>query len=434
MDIQKIRSLFPITDTILPATENAKERKLIFMDHGASTHAPTPTLNTFWDVMEHYYSNVHRGEHTLSCIATEMLEHLPQKAANFFGITDIENSGKQVILTTNTTSSIDIASHIFADVEGDYLTTLLEHHSNDLPHRRRGTTHHVGLLEGGTLDYDDLEDKLQKHNIKAVAVTAGSNVTGYMPDINKIARMAHDNGAKVIADVAQRTAHYALDAKTLDHPEHIDYIAGGGHKMYAPFGASYLIGTTEEMDAAPPYIPGGGTVIFVSKDDAVFLKGPARHEPGTPNIGGGIALGAAFDFLTEIGMNDIREHELELLKYTLKGLEGIDDVITYGQIPINQRIGVITFNVGDIPHATLSKELDEIGGIATRNGCFCAHPYLHYLLKLSPEMQNKIRTQQLDMSMPEMPGAVRATIGIYNTKEEMDTFLATVETIRNKYA
>lgn len=382
MDFKAIRDQFPITNTTIQHDEFSEPKKLVYMDHAASTHAPRPVLDTFMDVMENSYANVHRAEHMLSCLSTDMFELVPHKIARYVGINDLANSGNQVVFSSNTTSSLDLASHLFAEKEGKVLSTTIEHHSNDLTHRSRGPTGHIDILADGTLDLDDYEKKLDKGNIKLVAVTAGSNVTGYMPPIHKMARMAHDSGAKILVDAAQRLAHQKLDVKPIDHPEHLDFIAAAGHKTYSPFGASFLLGDKEIFDEAPPYIPSGGTVSLVTDDAAFYLKGPDRHTFGTPNIAGSIAFGESIEYLANIGIDKIRQHEIELFEVMLKGLNDIEGVTIYGDIPMKDRLGVVTFNIKDLYHAKVSHDLDKIGGIATRNGCFCAHPYLLRLLNV----------------------------------------------------
>jgi selenocysteine lyase/cysteine desulfurase len=383
--------------------------------------------------MESTYANVHRGEHTLSVISTEMFEKVPHQIADFVGIKDLDNSGKRVILTSNTTSSLDLGSHLFGHIDGKVVTTLMEHHSNDLPHRRRGQVEHVEVFDTGILDMGDLEKKLENHDVKLVAVSGGSNVTGYIPDIHKIARMAHDAGAKILVDAAQRLAHMKVEVKPVDHPEHIDYLAGAGHKTYAPFGSAFLIGTTEEMNDAPPYIPAGGTVKFVGDRETLYKNGPDRHTPGTPNIAGAVAMGASLDFLSEIGMDWVRKHEIELMEPVLKRFAELDAVEVLGQIPIEKKLGVISFNIIGYYHSRVSKLLDQKAGIATRNGCFCAHPYVNRLIGSNLDQQELIieALRDIDDADSLLPGAVRASIGIYNTKEEMDILVNTVEEICN---
>jgi selenocysteine lyase/cysteine desulfurase len=427
MDFSTIRDLYPITNTVL--NDNGNTRQLIYFDHAASTHAPQPVLDSFLHVMQSTYANVHRAEHELSCLSTDMFEGAPQIMARYIGVKDLENSNSQIVLTSNTTSALDLASHVFEKKDGIVLTTLLEHHSNDLPHRRRGNVLHTKLLNDGSLDLDDMEKKLQDNNVKLIAVSGGSNVTGYMPPVHKIARMAHDNEAKILVDAAQRLAHFPIEVKSEDHPEHIDFLAAAGHKTYAPLGSSFLYGIASDFDEAPPYVPAGGTVSFVTSKEVAYVKGPDRHHFGTPNIAGSIAFGAALEFLSNIGIDNVRRHEFELFEKMNKGLKQIDGVTLYGDMPLDQRIGVIPFNIVNLDHAYVSRKLDQIGGIATRNGCFCAHPYLLELLQIPEQESLRLRKEILEGKDPEMPGAVRASLGIYNTDEEVDTFLTAVEQI-----
>jgi selenocysteine lyase/cysteine desulfurase len=345
-------------------------------------------------------------------MSTDMFEEAPQIMARYIGVKDLDNSDSQIVLTSNTTSALDLASHVFGEKEGIFLTTLLEHHSNDLPHRRRGKVLHTKLLGDGSLDLDDMERKLQDNNVKLVAVSAGSNVTGYMPPIHKIARMAHNNGAKILVDAAQRLAHFPINVKPEDHPEHIDFLAAAGHKTYAPFGASFLYGDVADFDAAPPYVPAGGTVSFVTSEEVAYVKGP--------------------EFLSDIGIANVRKHELELFEKMIKGLKQIDGVTLYGEMPLDQRIGVIPFNIHNLDHGFVSKKLDQIAGIATRNGCFCAHPYLLELLQVPEQESIRLRKEIMAGNDPELPGAVRASLGIYNTDAEVETFLTSVEQIAQK--
>lgn len=426
MNTKDIRSLFPITKTQVKTTSGMKP--LIYLDHGASTHAPQPVIDEYIDIQTNYYANVHRGAHFLSCKSTEKIEEVPKIIGDFFNF-NLEQSSMHVVLTYNTTSSLDLASHVFQNIKGDVLTSVLEHHSNDLPHRSRGTVHHAGMLENGELDVDEVEEILQRENIKLLAITAASNVTGYIPPITKLARLAHDNGAKILIDGAQRLAHKRIEIKPIDHPEHIDFFAAAGHKFYSPFGSAFLLGNSEEFDNAPPYIPGGGTVKMVTKDDAIYVKGQDRHSYGTPNIAGSVAMGRSLQFISEIGFEYIESHEKILIQKLEKGLRSIDGVEMLGDIPLDKKIGVASFNIKNKYHEEVSSKLNDFGGIATRNGCFCAHPYLTELIGVSPEQLQNLKNRVLAGEEPLMPGAVRATIGIYNTKEEIDKVLNCVEAI-----
>jgi selenocysteine lyase/cysteine desulfurase len=307
------------------------------------------------------------------------------------------------------------------EYDGITLVSLMEHHSNDLLHRKRSKVVHFGLNPDGTLDMNDLELKLKVNRVKLVAVTGASNVTGFIPDIHEIARLAHANGAKILVDAAQLLAHRVIDVKPDSDDGHIDFLAAAGHKAYAPFGSAFLFGPRDILDNASPYIPGGGTVIYVTEDDAYFEKSPDRHQGGTPNIAGAIALAESLNFLTDVGLSNIRQHEVELTGYALNRLGTVPDIRILGNIPPERRLGVISFNVGDLNNNLVSMILNYEAAIATRNGCFCAHPYLHFLLGLTDTTE--LRRKLVLGEDVDLPGAVRATIGIYNTKEEIDELI-----------
>ena len=317
LDLRRIREQFPITRQRFQVLGQSEPKALIYMDHGASTHPPTPVLETYKDFLECSYANVHRGRHYLSEKATERFEHVTEDIFRFIKGQTADNT---VILCGNTTQALDLAAHVMAHREGVTLVSLMEHHSNDLPHRSRGKVVHFGVKDDGTLDYDDLEAKLGQHMVKLVAVTGASNVTGYLPDVHRIARLAHAHGARILIDGAQILAHAPVDVLPDDDPGHLDFFAGAGHKAYAPFGSSFLFGPLELFDAAPPYIPAGGTVVYVTEDEAYYKKSPDRHEGGTPNIAGAVALAAALRFLEEAGMEAVRAHEQALVAQAMDGL------------------------------------------------------------------------------------------------------------------
>src|SRR5512134_1211711 len=207
-DVDAIREQFPITRQRFQVLGDAQPRPLIYLDHGASTHPPTPVLDTYKDFLEHSYANVHRGRHYLSQLATDRFEHVSDDILRFIGA---EPDRRSLILLGNTTQALDLAAHVMAGHDGTTLVSLMEHHSNDLPHRARGRVVHFGVCADGTLDYDDLEARLARHRVKLVAVTGASNVTGYLTDVHRIARMAHAHGAKLLIDGAQVLAHAPVD-------------------------------------------------------------------------------------------------------------------------------------------------------------------------------------------------------------------------------
>ncbi len=418
--LESIRSQFPITSECF-RVDDGHERTIIYLDHGASTHPPCPVLDTYREFLERYYANIHRGNHYLSQRASELFDAVSETVLDFVGADHGRNS---VIFTQNTTTALDIASFLMQDLPGATLVSSMEHHSNDLPHRRRGEVDRIEILEDGTLDYDDLERKLKARRIKLVAVTGASNVTGYMPDIHRIARLAHAHGARVLIDGAQLLAHHVVDMRPNDADDHIDFLAAAGHKAYAPFGAAFLIGANEVLNGAEPYIPGGGTVRFVTDTDVVWAEDADRHTGGTPNIAGVIALGAALRWLDEIGMEWVREHEMEILRPVEAALRAIDGVTILGSIPAERKLGVIPFNIRGIHHDDVATILNDRYGIAARNGCFCAHPYLTRLLGCKDA--EEVRLKVLSGADVILPGAVRATIGIYNTIDDLNKLVDAV--------
>lgn len=414
-DIRWIRDEFPICRQKFPVPGHDAPQPIRYFDHGASTHPPRVVLETHREFLEKYYANIHRGHHNLSMIASDLFDRTAETVAEFLG----GNLKHQVVfIAGNTTSALDLAAFAMSHVEGTVLTTVLEHHSNDLPFRARGKTAHVGMTAEGALDMDDLKAKLKAHPVKLVTVTGASNVTGWMPDLHAIARLAHEHGAKICVDAAQLLAHRAIDVKPFGDPEHIDFLAAAGHKAYAPFGSSFLLAPRDFMDSIPPYLPGGGTVLAVTEEEAIFTTGPDRHQGGTPNIPGAIAMAKALRFLQAIGMDAVRQHEMELTRQLLEGLATIDGVEVYGPKDPAGRLGVVSFNVRGVHHDLAAAILNNEAVIATRNGCFCAHPYLHLLLGVKDVDRLVARLRAGEET--ELPGAVRATIGLFNTSDEVE--------------
>ena len=427
LDIQAIRDQFPITRQRFQVLGESEPRPLVYLDHGASTHPPRFVLDTYQDFLEHSYANVHRGRHYLSELATDRFEHVSDDILRFIGA---EPDRRSLILLGNTTQALDLAAHVMTRREGSTLVSLMEHHSNDLPHRARGPVVHFGVTPLGTLDYADLERRLAAGPVKLVAVTGASNVTGYIPDVHRIARLAHAHGAHVLVDAAQLLAHAPLDVLPKDDPGHLDFVAGAGHKAYAPFGSAFLYGPTELLDEAPPYIPAGGTVVYVTEDEAFYKKSPDRHEGGTPNIAGAVALAAALRFLEQTGMGAVREHERLLVEKAMDALARLDGVRVLGSPDPALRIGALALTIDGVPHELAASILNREAAIAVRNGCFCAHPYLHKLLGL--EDTTELRRRLVAGEQVDLPGAVRPTFGIFNTEAEVDELLRMLRVIRDR--
>ncbi len=413
----EVRNEFAIIGRATPVLGSG-ERTLVYLDHAATTHAPRTVLREYVEFLEHQYANIHRGTHLLSRRATQRFDDCYHVVADFIGA-ELERGC--VCFTSNATQAIDLVAHIMAERPGKIVTTEMEHHSNELPHRRRGTVLRARVLDDGSLDLEHLEQLVRRNEIKLVCVTAGSNVTGLMPELRAIARLAHENGALLMVDAAQALSRLPIDVLPFDDPEHIDFLVGVGHKAYAPFGAGFLYGPRDLMDAAPPYIPGGGTATDVTARSADYLPAPDRHQGGTPNIAGVVALSHALRFLSSIGREEIRRHEMTLLDRIFRGLEQLGGITIYGPADPSRRLGVVSFNVEGASDLLTAAVLSEECAVAVRNGRFCAHVYVDRLLATHHPNASERPT-----------GAVRASVGLYTDEQDIDRLLEAVARVRRK--
>jgi selenocysteine lyase/cysteine desulfurase len=282
---------------------------------------------------------------------------------------------------------------------------------------------HVGILPDGHLDTAALRGALKKHvgKVRLVAVTGASNISGLCSPLSDIARWTHEAGAKLFVDAAQLAPHRAIDMRPDDDSAHIDFLALSAHKMYAPFGTGALIGSKEFFEEGAPDAVGGGVVEIVTLDAAVWNHPPHKEEAGSPNVPGGIALAAAIDVLTRVGMANIAAHEHELLTYTYLKLRNIPGIALYGPTEdLREKVGVVTFNVDGMHHALTAAILGIEGGVGVRNGCFCAHPYVKELLHVSADDDHRLTAEVLAGNKSSMPGMVRASLGCYNNEEDID--------------
>ncbi|HET6582751.1 MAG TPA: aminotransferase class V-fold PLP-dependent enzyme [Nannocystaceae bacterium] len=417
-----VRREFAIVARRVPVLGSG-ERPLVYLDHAASTHAPMSVLSAYVEFLEREYANVHRATHLLSRKATERFEEAYYVVADHIGA---ELRQGCVVFCPNTTTAIDLASFVMANRPGKVITTEMEHHSNELPHRRRGSVLRARVTETGELDLDHLETLLRRNEVKLVAVTAASNVTGLVPDVHRIARLAHENGALILVDAAQAIARMPIDVRGFDDPEHIDFLAAAGHKAYAPFGAGFLYGPRGVMGEAPPYVPGGGTASAVGANTVEFLDAPDRHHGGTPNIAGVVGMSRALLFLQSIGLAEVREHERALTRKLVDGLQELGGVTIYGAADPNRRLGVVAFNVAGVSDLMTAAVLSEEGALAVRNGRFCAHIYVERLLSMQP-------ASACEGTSGERPtGAVRASVGLYTDEPDVDRLLEFVKRVRDR--
>lgn len=404
---------------------NGNKARYIYFDNAASTPTLEPVLSSLNSFME-WYSSIHRGTGFKSQISTHYFEQARKIVAEFF---NVNLKDHLVIFGKNGTEAINKLAHRIPLPEDCVIfVTKMEHHSNDLPWRFRRPVIHLAVDAQGRLDWQDFENKLEEYKGKVglVAVTGASNVTGYINDVYKIAEITHENNAKIMVDAAQLAPHRKIDIKSPDHPQHLDFLAFSAHKIYAPFGLGVLITDRGMFKEGDPDMVGGGTVDLVSEDSAYWTDAPEKEEAGTPNVAGAIALAKALNVIMDIGMDNIAEHEAMLTKYALEKLKKIPGLIFYGSVDeskVSERLGVISFNVKDMPHALVSAILNYEGGIGVRNGCFCAHPYIKCLLGVTVEETKILEEKILNHDRSTIPGAVRMSFGMYNTTDEVDQII-----------
>ena len=410
---------------------NGRMVRYVNLDNAAST----PALRDVMDAVERflpYYSGVHRGTGFKSRLSTVAYDQAHEIIARFVGANPETNT---VIFGKNTTEAINKLSYRLPMSEGAVvISTQLEHHSNDLPWRRRAEVIHIMATPEGRLDEEDFDRQLQRYagRVALVAVTGASNVSGFIQPVHRLARKAHEVGAQILVDAAQLAPHRQVDMKADDNPEHLDFVSISAHKMYAPFGTGALIGPEDVFLQGAPEYPGGGTVDVVTLDEVIWAGMPDRDEAGSPNVVGAVAMAAAAQTLMAIGMDNVAAHEGELIAYTLERLDRIPGVRVYGETDparASEKVGAIPFNLEGVSHFMLAAILGYEGGIGVRSGCFCAHPYVVHLLDLSEAEASTWRDQMLMGNKSNMPGMVRASFGCYNGTDDVDQLLEMIERV-----
>ncbi len=392
----------------------------INLDHAATTpplRAVQATVERFLEI----YGSVHRGAGLKSQAASAAYEEARAIVGRFVGARPAQH---QVIFTRNTTEALNLLAHRLRLRPGQViLSSALEHHSNDLPWRAVAPVVYVSSTAEGALDEDHYAALLRQHagRVRLVTVTGASNVTGHLPRIHRLAELAHAAGAEIAVDAAQLAPHRPIDIGDMGDPAHLDYVAFSGHKLYAPYGVGALVGRADTFALGAPLLVGGGSVRRVTPQIVDWADGPARDEAGTPNAVGAIALAAACQQLSQLGMGAIAAHEADLTTDALDALARVPGLWLYGDADPAQaatRLGVIPFCVeGYDPHlvaAILSYE----EGIAVRSGSFCAQPYVRRLLAL----------EQVGCE-PGKAGLVRASIGLDTTGAEIDLLTRALQAI-----
>jgi len=429
ISIEDLPQMLVGANTLVPTIGGP--RRYINFDNAASTPTFQPIADAVMSFLK-WYSNVHRGTGYKSQLSSWAFEQARDRVAEFVHA-DLDK--QVVIFTKNSTEAINKLSHRLPIQKGDIiLTSLMEHHSNELPWRRVGDVQHIAVDSEGRIIKEDFEHKLRElgRRIKLVAVTGASNVTGYINDLDYFAAKAHSVGAKIIVDGAQLIPHRPVDLKPNDPVHCIDYLVFSAHKMYAPFGVGVLVGDKATFIAGDPQDVGGGVVDIVTLEEAYWTSPPDKEEAGTPDIVGVVALGKAIKFFQSLGWDAIVKHEAELAAYALKNLNKITEVTIYGDSdPAHaaNRLGVISFNITGVPHNMASAILGYEGAIGVRSGCFCAQPYVKSLLSLTCDQEKSMEERILARDRSQLPGAIRVSFGLYNTKEEIDELIEMVKKI-----
>lgn len=414
------RYLFDGVDLTIKLSDGAYVTPICF-DNGATT-PPFKCVNK--EIMKHMqmYGSIGRGKGPKSEYSTRVYEKCREYIKQYFNIAG--DNKYTVIFTKNTTEGMNLLANTLINSKCDkVLTTRMEHHANDLPWRYTSNVIYVDVDKEGKVNIGDIEDALINHKdeIKYVTITGASNVTGYVNPINDIARVAHKYGAKIIVDAAQLAPHREINMKGTGNNDSIDFLALSAHKMYAPYGSGVVIGLTEDLKNKEPFLKGGGAVDLVFDYDIYWSEPPSKFEAGTPNYLGAIALYTAMNKLKEIGFDKIQEHEELLKNRLLDGLEGMNRIVLYGTRE-SDRLGVVPFNIDGINYENVADRLSYIRGIGVRQGAFCAHTYVRRLLGISDEEAQALLSRDCKAA-----GMIRASFGLYNTCQEVDEFLDTLD-------
>jgi len=399
LDIQKIREDFPILQ------QKIYNRTLIYFDNAATTQRPKQVIEALNATYTDYYGNIHRAAHFLADKATAAYEDTREKVKSLINA----ESREQIVFTKGTTESINLVAFAFGEAfvkEGDeIIVSEMEHHSNIVPWQlmagRKGAK--IVMLpidDEGRLMIEKL-DELISPQTKLIAVAHVSNVLGTINPIDKVAKIAHAKGIRILIDGAQAAPHLKIDVQALD----VDFYALSAHKMYGPNGVGVLYGKKELLDQMPPYQGGGEMISEVKFSGTTYNDLPYKFEAGTPNISDVIAFGAAIDYMLNIGLENLAAWEHELLEYATSELLTIPGLKIYGTQP--QKSGVISFNVGGIHFFDLGTMLDKFG-VAVRTGHHCADPLMDHF---------------------NIQGTVRASFAVYNTKEEIDQFVGALKKV-----
>ena len=396
LDLTTIRADFPIL------SRQVNGQDLVYLDNAATSQTPTQVIDVIADYYKSYNANIHRGVHSLSQEATDKFEQARQTIQTHFNI----QKSHEVIFTSGTTHSINLVAFGFGTLLGpgdEVIVSALEHHANIVPwqmmcERSGAILRVIPMTDDGTLDMHAYNELLNTKT-KLVFVNHVSNALGTINSIEEIIQKAHKAGAAVLVDGAQACGHIKPDLKKLD----IDFYTVSAHKLCGPTGIGMLYGKEKWLNKLPPYQGGGEMIDEVTFEKTTYADLPHKFEAGTPNICGGIAFGAALDYMNTIGFDAIGNYENDLLQYATEKLTQIEGLRIYGDN--NHKTAVISFNIDTIHPYDVGTLLDKMG-IAVRTGHHCAQPIMDYY---------------------KIPGTIRASFAFYNTKDEVDTFVNGVQ-------
>ena len=398
----EIRNDFPIL----------RESKIAYLDSGATTQRPIQVLDKVDNFYKSENANPHRGAYKLSIQATEVYENARQKVADFINAP----SARNIVFTRNATESLNLLAYSYGlnNVKKDdkIVLSIMEHHSNLVPwqmvcQKNGAKLEYMYTNSNGELTTEEIDKKIVP-GVKIVGITQVSNVLGTINPIKEIIKKAHSVGAIVIVDGSQSVPHMKVDVQELD----ADFLVFSGHKMLSPFGIGVLYGKNNLLDSMTPFLFGGDMIEYVYEQETIFAEVPTKFEAGTQNVGGAVGISAAIDYLNNIGMENIEKIEKELTKYAYEELSKLDFITLYGPKDLQKRSGVFSFNVNGVHPHDVASVLDS-QDVCVRSGNHCAQPLLRYM---------------------NLDSTCRASLYVYNTKEDIDRLVKALIKTRDVFA
>lgn len=402
-NVQKIRQDFPILDRKINGT------KLVYLDNAASTQKPRQVIDTLTNYYEHHNANIHRGVHQLSQEASVMYDDAHKTVGKFI---NAKKPSEETIFVRNATEGMNLIMYGWAmhnlKKDDEVISTVMEHHANIVPWqfmKEKGVkVKFVDINDDGTLNMEDLIEKIS-NKTKIVSCVHASNVVGTINNVKEIGKITHEKEALFIVDGAQSVPHMPVDVRKIN----ADFLTFSGHKMLAPTGTGAVYGKKEVLEQAHPFLGGGDMIKDVKLEKSEYNDLPWKFEAGTPDIGGGIAFGAAVNYLKKLGMNNVRQHEKKMLKYSIDEMSKIDGLKIYGPTNPDIRSGLVTFNMNGIHPHDVGGILDAEFGVAIRTGQHCAQPLTERLGEHS---------------------TCRASFYVYNTEEEIDILIKGLKKVK----